>query len=99
MSTLLEFQLRECVGPYPQAYPDQLIRQFPRIADRVATLWGKAELDDYFDALLIDSRGDRKGFPTLIGRELIVLSLIYDLVRSRPLPQPPAIWGLSSRRD
>ncbi|WP_432723873.1 hypothetical protein R0381_000744 [Jeongeupia wiesaeckerbachi] len=99
MSTLLESQLRECVGPYPQAYPDQLIQQFPRIADRVACLWGKSELDDYFNALLIDDRGGRQGFPVRVGSELIVLSLIYDLVRARPLAQPPAIWGLSVRRD
>ncbi|AOY00486.1 hypothetical protein [Jeongeupia sp. USM3] len=97
MSTLLESQLRECVGPYAQAYPDQLIRLFPRIADRVAGLWGKPELDDYFNALLIDDRGDRRGFPLPVASELMVLSRVYDLVRKIPLARPPDIWGLVAR--
>jgi hypothetical protein len=48
--------------------------RFPRIAKTVRDLWGKRELDDYLDRLLIDERGDRHGFPPDVVEALLALS-------------------------
>jgi hypothetical protein len=49
--------------------------RFPRIAATIREQWGKRSLDDYFSGLVIDRRGDRKGFP------MEVLSAIMELAR------------------
>jgi len=48
--------------------------KFPRIAKTVRELWGKRELDDYLDRLLIDDRGNREGFPPEVVEALLALS-------------------------
>jgi len=48
--------------------------KFPRIAKAIRELWGKRELDDYLDRLLIDERGDRHGFPPEVVEALLTLS-------------------------
>jgi hypothetical protein len=47
---------------------------FPRIAKTIRELWGKRELDEYLDRLLIDERGDRHGFPPEVVEALLALS-------------------------
>src|SRR5712671_1533742 len=54
--------------------PVELARQFPRIANRLRHLWKQvARCEEYLDALLVDRRGTRKGFPSKISEELEVL--------------------------
>ena len=51
--------------------PMELARQFPRIANRLRHLWRQvARCEEYLDALLVDRRGTRKGFPPKIAQEL-----------------------------
>ena len=61
------------------APPANLLRDFPRIANRVAHEWNdpvaaRAILDD----LLIDRRGGRHGFPPAVLSELLTLKSILD---------------------
>lgn len=49
-------------------------RRFPRIARELCLLWGKGEIDAYLDSMLIDTRGDRQGFPSAVLEELMFLS-------------------------
>jgi hypothetical protein len=46
------------------AYPQALVDQYPRIANTIVELrFDRAKLENYFQSLLNDSRGGRKGFP------------------------------------
>jgi hypothetical protein len=57
-----------------EVQPLELLRQFPRVANALATSWADR---DAFRAclynLLIDGRGNRKGFPQEIVAELLAL--------------------------
>jgi hypothetical protein len=45
--------------------PDVAVIQekYPRIGNRIALLWGSAELQKFLNELIFDARGDRQGFP------------------------------------
>src|SRR5690242_6266983 len=59
--------------------PIHLACRFPRIMNRIASLWRRpAHLDPYFDDLLTDKRGGRQGFPFEVARELLALREHYQ---------------------
>lgn len=61
------------------ARPKALAASFPRIVNRMATLWKTPRLmDRYFEELLTDDRGNRKGFPLAILTELTTLKDYYQ---------------------
>ncbi len=52
-------------------HPKHLCRYYPRIANRLAVAWGdRAEVDEIFDDLLHDRRGQRKGFSERVRVEI-----------------------------
>ena len=54
--------------------PYQLAVRFPRIANQLARVWPEpVQRDRYLDELLIDTRGNRQGFPLRILSELVAL--------------------------
>jgi hypothetical protein len=60
------------------ARPQQLPALYPRIVNQLATLWRRpTQLDDYFDELLLDQRGNRQGFPLKVVSELMDLKDYY----------------------
>jgi len=67
------------------ALPRKLKQKYPRIYRKIVVLWGAHEIDDYLDDLLIDTRGDRQGFPEDVMTELFELQTFH----SRLLPPPP----------
>jgi hypothetical protein len=67
------------------ARPLHLQRDFPRIANELARLWGDtSELDRYFEEKEFSPRERRVGFSPLIKEELLAMHG-YSL-RSRPVP-------------
>jgi ankyrin repeat protein len=64
-------------------YPKNLEQQFQRVLNRIIELWYSPAIDDYFTALLIDSRGGRQGFPLEVVSELFVLSSFNAKLRSQ----------------
>ena len=55
---------------------------FPRILNAIAGLWSApAELTSYFTELLVDRRGQRKGFPVRVLGELHALRAYYATLR------------------
>ncbi len=57
-----------------EVQPRALLLQFPRIANKLARLWGdKKSVADYLNQLLIDQRGNRQGFPPEVHNELLNL--------------------------
>jgi len=54
--------------------PNHLPQIFPRVMNEIAQLWSKPDqLDRYFDELLFDTRGGRRGFPMSVALELSTL--------------------------
>jgi hypothetical protein len=65
--------------------PRELLRSFGRIANRLAADWAEtAPTYAYFDQLLVDRRGNRRGFPPQVKAELEALRRSY--VVNRPAP-------------
>ena len=59
--------------------PIELIRLYPRIANRIAHSWHDPRvLHEVFNELMIDQRGGRKGFPAPILAELLLLREFVD---------------------
>ena len=50
---------------------------FPRIHQRLVTLWGSGPGEDYLDGLILDDRGNRQGFPPDVLRALLVLQRVH----------------------
>jgi hypothetical protein len=62
--------------------PDVLRTCFPRIANCLAAGWHDRNITKrYFDELLTDRRGGRKGFPAEVLEELHVLKTFYELLK------------------
>ena len=60
------------------ARPKELAAAFPRIVNHMAKLWKTPrEMDRYFEELLADTRGNRKGFSLKILMELSTLKDVY----------------------
>jgi len=57
-----------------QEKPIQLMKMYPRIANRLAFAWDDPKaVQDVLDDVLIDRRGGRQGFPPVVQAELIRL--------------------------
>jgi hypothetical protein len=74
----------------PQAVrPQELARQFPRVANRVCELWKRpAQCDPYLRKLILDDRVERKGFPPEVASEVSALASHYASV----YPYRHSIW-------
>ena len=62
----------------PESRPNELARQFARIANQLCATWNHpAECRRYFDGLLVDNRGGRKGFPAEVLTDLLHLRRLH----------------------
>jgi hypothetical protein len=90
--------LNEQARAWAQALPrharaDNLVRLYARIANKLALLWPDPEAcSAYFDDLLIDRRGGRKGFPPEVGKELVALR-VHHMALYPTQCQP---WGFTN---
>jgi len=72
--------------------PTKLAAAFPRIVNRMASLWrSPRQMDLYFEDLLTDTRGGRQGFPLGILMELSALKEYYQ-TKAFPPTQRGDIW-------
>jgi hypothetical protein len=62
----------------PHVQPRHVQVKYPRIANRLANLWPEVEqCEQYFEELLTDKRGGRKGFPLAVAQEIASLRDYY----------------------
>jgi hypothetical protein len=54
-------------------YMSELEKQFPRIVEKIITMWPTADGEIYLQKLTIDERGDREGFSRDIIAEIMML--------------------------
>ena len=59
-------------------YPHALEQQFPRILDKIMSLWDTPEIDNYFSELMVSKRIKRQGFPAEIASDIIYLSVVHS---------------------
>lgn len=72
--------------------PAALMASYARIANVIAATWTEPkELVPYMDSLLTDRRGNRRGFPADVLRELMALALHAQNVVPRRLDA--SAWG------
>ena len=75
--------------------PIELLRQYGRVANMLAMNWNDPEATfAYFDQLLVDRRGNRRGFPPEVMAELIGLRGHYAELH----PVPPGMWDHLTKR-
>jgi hypothetical protein len=69
--------------------PTELARRFPRIANSIAELWRRvSRCEEYLDSMVVDQRGDRKGFPPAVAMEITALRAYYAELH----PRTKATW-------
>lgn len=70
--------------------PSELMRQYPRSANRIAANWDRpTDAMREFADLLIDHRGNRRGFPVAVALEIYAL---HDYYVSEVSPQVRSVW-------
>jgi hypothetical protein len=71
--------------------PGSIVQRFPRILNKLAELWPRpVQCEKYLDALILDHRGSRKGFPPDVAKEIALLKMHLN----PPVTQPRVdIWG------
>ncbi len=74
-------KLSRLLGNGSGLYPHQAEEKYPRIVDKIATLWGTVGMSRYFSEILFDDRGDREGFPSGVMMELFALSNYHESTR------------------
>jgi uncharacterized protein len=63
-----------------EARPKLLQDQFPRIVNRISSMWNHPdELMEYLNELLMDTRGDRAGFPLPVAMEIATIKDYYEM--------------------
>jgi len=73
-----------------RAQPFQTAARYPHIANALAGLWQTPpRCRAYFEQLMLDTRGDRHGFPREIASELAALKDYYDSVVH---PTQQTVW-------
>lgn len=79
---------RRWVEAFPEAIrPNALLERFPRIANALARAWSDREqLRLELDALLVDRRPGRRGFPPDVYNELLTLRDVAEGRFPAPLP-------------
>lgn len=89
MDAGLADRLVELLGEHNK--PKLLIANYPRIAERIAQMWGRETLVAFLNELLFDSRGDRAGFPPDVAHELFIIQREHDKVMG--IGSEAGIWG------
>jgi hypothetical protein len=71
--SLLDEKLEPKKGPAEHVQVRAALEDHPRIATRIQQLWGTPGCEEYLNGLVIDTRGNRKGFPPAMLEELLYL--------------------------
>lgn len=72
-ANVIELDWRES-RPNTTTPESALERRFPRIARELTSRWKRRDIDAFLDSLLIDTRGNRMGFPSDVLEEIMFLA-------------------------
>ncbi len=71
--SLLDEKVEGKKGPAQKVEVRCALEDYPRICNRVQQLWGSTDCEAYLNTLVIDTRGNRQGFPPPMMEELLYL--------------------------
>lgn len=74
----MDQRLLRILGGETAHYPYSLENKYPRVFNKIMSLWDSPEMDAYFMDLIVDTRGGREGFPEDVATEIVHLSLIHS---------------------
>jgi len=93
---LLEATALWIAGLPDDVRPVELARQYPLIANGIGELWRHvARCDEYLASLVVDLRGNRKGFPLQVVQELTRLRAHYAELHPANRTAPDRVQPLS----
>ena len=76
----------------------ELLLNYPHVLNRMAELWAHPRfMTQYFEELLLDSRGGRSGFPLEVIAELTRLRSYYQ-TRINPVKPTVDVWSIARKR-
>ena len=76
----------------------ELLLNYPHVLNRMAELWAHPRfMTQYFEELLLDSRGGRSGFPLEVIAELTRLRSYYQ-TRINPVKPTVDVWSIARTR-
>jgi uncharacterized protein len=61
-----------------QNYPHALEKQFPRIFEKIMSLWDSPEVDAFLADLMMTTRSNRQGFPQEVASDIIYLHMLHE---------------------
>jgi|WetSurMetagenome_2_1015567.scaffolds.fasta_scaffold665196_1 hypothetical protein len=93
ITNVFELYRREIL-PDATTSESEIERRFPRIALELTSHWNGQHIDSYLDSLLIDTRGNRMGFPSEVLEEIMFLAGIRWYLSKDHMPET-----LESPRD
>jgi len=70
-------------GGREQFYPMTLESKFSRVFNKIIGMWGNPELETFFEGLMVDKRGGRKGFPMEVMNDILLLSRLHTQVLAK----------------
>lgn len=79
------------ISDQPADAHSHLENLFPRIAQALTEKWGTPDVEAYLAEIMMDKRGTRKGFPSEVLEELMLIdTILWELsdTRKRFLPTP-----------
>jgi len=79
-----------------QNYPHALEKQFPRVFEKIMSLWDTPEFDAYLADLMSTTRSNRQGFPREVASDIIYLSMLNE---RRGESGESNTWAQVLRRD
>lgn len=71
--SLLDEKVEPRKGPVEHLQVRAALEDYPRISARIEQLWGTPDCEAYLNSLVIDTRGNRQGFPPAMMEELLYL--------------------------
>ncbi|MPZ42276.1 MAG: hypothetical protein GEV05_02525 [Betaproteobacteria bacterium] len=71
--SLLDEKVEPKKGPAEHLRVRAALEDYPRISTRIEQLWGTPDCEAYLNSLVIDTRGNRQGFPPAMMEELLYL--------------------------
>lgn len=74
------------------SYASIIWKQFPRIGEKITMMWGSVELQKYLSNIIIDGRGNRKGFPPPVLTALLQVHKCHNKIV--PEDKSDCIWNV-----
>lgn len=72
-------RLLKILNDREQNYPHSLEKHFPRILEKIMSLWDSSEFDAYLADLMTTTRTNRQGFPQQVASDIIYLNMLHEL--------------------